>query len=65
MNSRQRKRIRNRQKMIIPVQRIIPVDSVPSIIKNNMLFYITIKGTITHRKNDGTVITEEKEFFLI
>ncbi len=63
MNSRQRRRIRNRQKMIIPVQRIIPVDSVPSIIKNENKFSIT--GTITYKNKDGIVITEEKEFYLI
>lgn len=63
MNSRQRRRIRNRQKMIIPVQRIIPVDSVPSIIKNENNFSIT--GTITYKNKDGIVITEEKEFYLI
>lgn len=59
MNSRQRKRIRNRLKMIIPV------DSVPSIIKTENKFYITITGTITYKNKDGTVITEEKDFYLI
>ena len=49
--------------MIIPVQRIIPVDSVPSIIKNENKFSIT--GTINYKNKDGIVITEEKEFYLI
>ena len=65
MNSRQRRRIRNRQKMIFRVQRIIPVDSVPSTIKNEKQIYITITGIFAYKNNDGIAITEEKEFFLI